>query len=238
MYMQADNERETSEGLGSSRSRPSTVSDPGVSSCANSIFSSLSDTALSTTSQNSSIPDDTKAVTVSGRHASTGYGIIRSPPRNPLLVLFTRDPISSKRSIVSIKIDDGTRPNPERCNCQKFRDCSITALEQRRSALRAQRLENRAKWDLLPLVFAPDWSGLLRVSILFPSIEERYKFGGGQCKCKTVTEGDVDSCVSNKHQGLLGIVRVYHRRQMIMWQDRRNSLVGVDTSGWPDYAIT
>ena len=134
--------------------------------------------------------------------------------------------------------EDGTGPNPERCNCQTFRDCRITALEQRRkgfSSLPAKRLENHAKWNLLRLPWAPDWWGLHRVSILFPTVEARYKFSGGHCDCRKVTEGDVSECVSKQHQGLLGLVKVYHRRQMILWQDQRDKLVEVDSTGWPGW---
>ena len=234
----SNNESEHSYEPYRSASRISTISDPDNSSSSNSNFSNQSIAAASSTSRRSSGPDDGRPVRIGGRAASTDYGMIRSCPRNPLLVLFTRDPISSQRSMVSIKLDDGTGPNPERCNCQTFRDCRITALEQRRkgfSSLPAKRLENHAKWNLLRLPWAPDWWGLHRVSVLFPTVEARYKFSGGHCDCRKVTEGDVNECVSKQHQGLLGLVKVYHRRQMILWQDQRDKLVEVDSTGWPGW---
>jgi hypothetical protein len=180
-------------------------------------------------SYSSSGSEDTVSVRLDGTHASTSYAVIRPRLRNPVLVLFTKCGETSKRSIVAITIDDETKPNPERCNCQNFRDCRITALEQRHGpSLRARRLENRANWNLLPLASAPLWSGLLRVSILFPTAEARFKFGGGCCGCKLATESDVDACVSNQHQGILGIIRVYYRRQMVLWQEQRDGQREVD----------
>lgn len=163
--------------------------------------------------------------------------MIRPLPRNPLLVLFTRDPRSLQRSIVAITIDDDTRPSPQRCYCQTSPDCRITALERRRgtsSTLRAQRLDNNqpdspGRWDLLPLTArGNDWKGLLRISIWFPTVKARHFFGGTYCECNTATEGDVDACLSNQHQGLLGIVRVYYRRQMVIWQEQRDKQKEVD----------
>lgn len=194
-------------------------------------MSSQSTAAVSSTSWSSSASDDTISLRVGGAAANTGYGLIRPCPRNPLLVLFTRDPDpeSSKRSIVAIRVDDETIPNPERCKCQQSRDCRIAALEQPHGRFRAQRLEHRTKWNLLPLLMAPNWEGLLRVSILFPTAEARYKFSGGYCGCRAVTESDIDACLSNLHQGLLGMVRVYYRRQRLLWQEQRDKQKEVDT---------
>lgn len=215
----------------SSVSQESAAPNPGHLSRPESVFSYQSNAAVSCTSWSSSSSEDTIAVKLGRRAASTDYGVIRPLPRNPLLILFTKDPDSSRRSIVAITIDDETKPNPERCNCRRFRDCRITALEQRRGRspmLRAKRLANRAKWDLLPLAAAPNWSGLFRVSILFPTVEARHRFGGGYCECSLATEGDVDACVSSQHQGLLGIARVYYRRQMVLWQEQRDNQREVD----------
>ncbi|KAK2616567.1 hypothetical protein QQS21_000390 [Conoideocrella luteorostrata] len=224
----------------SSGSQSSAPPTPYYQSRANSIASSLSTAAVSFKSWSSSGSDDTISLKVDGVAATAGYGVIRPCPRNPLLVLFTRSPDSSKpkRSIMAIKIDDETRTNPERCNCQKTRTCRIAALEQRHGRFHAQKLEHSAKWNLLPLVTAPDWGGLLRVSILFPTVEARERFSGSHCECKMATESDIDTCLSKLHQGLLGIVRVLYRRQMIMWQEQRHKQKEVDTyppSGFSKY---
>lgn len=196
-----------------------------------SIFSSQSVATVSWMSYSSSGSEDTIGVKLDGKHASTSYGVIRPHLRKPLLVLFTKCLETSKRSIVAISIDDETKPNPERCNCQTYPNCRITALEQSQGqSLRAQRLENCSKWDLLSLASAPFWNGLCRVSILFPTPEARLSFGGSSCRCKLVTEDDVDACLSAQHQGLLGIIRVYYRRQMVLWQKQRDGRKEVDVT--------
>lgn len=194
-----------------------------------SLFSSRSATGMSVMSYSSSGSEDTVGFNAAGRYAGISHGWIRPRIRNPLLVLFTRCCETSRRSIVAITIDDETKPTPERCNCLDFQDCRITALEQRHGrSLRAHRLENRAKWDLLPLLSAPSWNELRRVSILFPTPETRFRFGGGYCECQLLTDGDVDGCLSSQHQGLLGIVRAYHRRQMVLWQEHKDGQKQVD----------
>lgn len=190
--------------------------------------------------------EEIRGVRIDGRGASTAHGMIRSSPRNPLLVFFTLDdanPRAPKRSFVAVKIDDRTRPNPSRCDCYRFHDCRVTALVQQSTGflptLRAQRLENNnnnnnndggggGQWNLLPLAEAPEWRGVQRISILFPSVEARRRFSGHTCDCSKVTEGDVEACISQYHEGLLGIVRVYHRRQMMRWQEQRDNQVALD----------
>ena len=198
----------------------------------NSVFSYQSSCDTSCTSWSSSMSKNTTAVRLQARAASTDYGVIRRRPSNPLLVLFTRDPESSERSIVSIKIDGETKPNPKRCNCHRSLHCAITTIERRDGTpptLFAKRLEDSLRWDLLRLPTAPsNWDGLLRVSILFPTVEARHRFGGSHCTCRTVTEGDVDVCLSKGHQGILGMVRVYYRRQMVLWQQQRENQREVD----------
>ncbi|KAJ6439248.1 hypothetical protein O9K51_08660 [Purpureocillium lavendulum] len=122
--------------------------------------------------------------------------------------MFTRDQ-QYRRSLVAITIDNDTYPNPERCNCQKYRDCRISALERRSSStFRVQRLENCAKWNLLPVIsLGNNWDGLLRVSILFPTVEARHRFGGSSCNCRLLTELDAD---------------------MIMWQQEKDGQEEVD----------
>ena len=190
---------------------------------------------MSSTSRSSIGQEETRTVRIDGRRAGTVFGTIRSPPRNPLLVFFTLDntnPRAPKRSFVAVKIDDKTRPNPSRCECYRFNDCRVAALVQQSNGflptLRAQRLENNGQWDLLPLAEAPDWGGVQRISILFPSVEARRRFSGQNCDCRKVTEGEVEACISQYHEGLLGIVRVYQRRQMIRWQEQRDRQVAVD----------
>lgn len=202
----------------------------------NSIFSASSGAAMSVTSRSSIGQEEARAVRIDGRATGgTAHGTIRSSPRKPLLVFFTLDnsnPRAPKRSFVAVKIDDRTRPNLSRCDCYRYNDCPVTALVQQSNAfvptLRAQRLENSGQWDLLPLAEAPDWGGVQRISILFSSVEARRRFSGRSCNCPKVTEGDVEACISEYHEGLLGIVRVYHRRQMVRWEEQRDRQVALD----------
>lgn len=211
------------------------ISEMHRGSRSNSIFSAGSGALTSSTSRSSNGQDEIRGVRIDGRGASTAHGTIRSSPRNPLLVFFTLDntnPRAPKRSFVAVKIDDRTQPNPSRCDCYRSNDCRVTALVQQSNGflptLRAQRLENNGQWDLLPLAEAPDWRGVQRISILFPTPEARRRFSGQSCDCPNVTEGDVEACISQSHQGLLGIVRVYHRRQMMRWQEQRDRQVTLD----------
>lgn len=194
----------------------------------NSVFSSRSSSAFSATCYSSSSTKDTTVSRPDHSPPTAGYGVTYPPPRKPLLVMFTKVD-DQKRAIVAITIDDETMTNPERCNCQKYKDCCITALERRPSNLRATRLENRAKWNLLHLASTADnWTDLLRISILFPTVEARHRFGGGYCTCRTVTEGQMNECMKKGHRGLLGTARVYYRRLMILWEREQegDKLVG------------
>lgn len=99
----------------------------------NSIASSRSGAATSSTSRDSVGQEHISIVRTDDRGSSMARGMIRSPPRNPLLVFFTldnTDPQAPKRSFVAVKIDDKTRPNPSSCNCDRSNECKITALVQ------------------------------------------------------------------------------------------------------------
>ena len=146
-------------------------------------------------------------------------------PRKPLLVLFTRNPETSRRSIIAIAIDGETKPNPERCKCQSEQNekhCFVTAVEQGRGAtstLQTRRITQPDRWNLLSFpARALIWEGLLRISILFPTVDARRRFSGSYCECKLVTELDVDKCLQQGHGGLMGAVRTLYRRQMIVRQ--------------------
>ncbi|KAM0418280.1 hypothetical protein ACHAPD_004638 [Fusarium lateritium] len=114
----------------------------------------------------------------------TGYGTVRNPPRNPLLVLFTRPKgPESRRSIVAITLHTKTMPNRTTCKCEQTTECKITALQNAHSLVDAHKFEGD-KWDLLRLVASRHdmprrWDKLIRVSIMFPAPLLRMKFGGG-----------------------------------------------------------
>ncbi|RSM09344.1 hypothetical protein CEP52_004168 [Fusarium oligoseptatum] len=171
-------------------------------------------------------------VRLEGSSISTGYGTIRQPPRNPLLVLFTRSKDSeSKRSIVAITLDKWTKPQMHRCKCLQLPECPITALESSRPLIDAQRFDGD-RWDLLRLAASRGgeqrrWDGLIRVSIWFPAPDLRMKFGGGPCRCSKETEGELEACHLQGHQGLLGVVRDFHRRLLIQYYKQTDNRVDV-----------
>lgn len=112
-----------------------------------------------------------QSVTVSGNSVGTGRGTIRTSPRSPLLVLFTKPKVSeSRRSIVAITLDKGTVPDWSSCKCSRWpAECRITALQNERGRLEARRYDGDT-WDLLRLAVARNgeqhrWDGLIRVSI-------------------------------------------------------------------------
>ncbi|CEI60275.1 hypothetical protein FVEN_g6444 [Fusarium venenatum] len=158
----------------------------------------------------------------------TGYGTVRNPPRNPLLVLFTRPKgPESRRSIVAITLHTKTMPNRTTCKCEQTTECKITALQNAHSLVDAHKFEGD-KWDLLRLVASRHdmprrWDKLIRVSIMFPAPLLRMKFGGGPCWCSNRTEGELEVCHLQGHQGLLGVVRDYHRRLLIQYHNETDN---------------
>ncbi|RBR12934.1 uncharacterized protein FIESC28_08425 [Fusarium coffeatum] len=192
----------------------------------------------STTSYSSSLSHKSQrsqhSVTVSLGCSSvgTGYGTIRQPPRSPLLVLFVgpKGP-EARRSIVAITLDKWTETQRDKCKCLRFPECPITAIGSSRTLIDARRLVGE-KWDLLPLAASRrdaqyPWLGLIRVSIWFPAPELRKRFGGGPCRCPKETEGELELCHMQGHQGLFGVVKDFYRRLLIQYHDETDNLVDV-----------
>lgn len=200
-------------------------------------YSISSHRSTTTTSSNMSCSslgsEHNVTVRVEGTSIGTGYGTIRNPPRSPLLVLFTRSMgPESKRSIVAITLDKWTDIQMNRCKClQSPLQCPITALESSRELIDARRFDGD-KWDLLPLAASRDgeqrrWYGLTRVSIWFPTPDLRKKFGGESCRCSKETEGELEACHLQGHQGLLGVVRDVYRRLLIQYHRQIDNQVDV-----------
>lgn len=200
-----------------------------------------------TPSTRSSGSDHTTTVSVIG---GGGTGLIHTQPLQPLLVLFTKDAATGAHTLAVVLIDAATEANSERCNCRVHPDaCAITALERapaagavggRARALSARRLASPGgTWDLLRLAarrrhetgpegFAgAEWRGLRRVSLLFRHPAARLHFGGRWCECRRRTEGEELACLQRGDLGLLGQVRVWHRRQMAAWHRRLENNVEV-----------
>ncbi|EEH43786.2 uncharacterized protein PADG_00075 [Paracoccidioides brasiliensis Pb18] len=160
-------------------------------------------------------------------------GVLHQKPIRPALVIFSRSAIGSNElAITSIRIDEKTAVNTERCDCRKANSsCAITSIEQSKgkSCLEAQRFvakEGVEDFDVGNLGFArrkeyphAEFKGLKRVSISFRSSDERKSFAGYKCGCKSNTWGNLNKCIGAGHQGILGEVkavgqqelRAYHR---------------------------
>ncbi|KAJ4209602.1 hypothetical protein NW759_013457 [Fusarium solani] len=210
-----------------------TILQPEHQSRSYSISSYRSTTTNSSGMSHSSLGSEHNVtVRLEGSSIGTGYGTIRQPPRSPLLVLFTRPKgPESRRSIVAITLDEWMEPQMHRCKCLQSPECPITALESSRKVINARRFDGD-KWDLLRLAASRGgeqyrWGGLIRVSIWFPAPDLRKKFGGGPCQCSKETEGELEACHLQGHQGLLGVVRDFHRRLLIQYYNQTDNRVDV-----------
>lgn len=188
--------------------------------------------ATTSPSNNTSSGSDAHTVTVTIGGHTTGT-VHRRPPK-PMLVLFTQNLQTGKRALVTIDIDEDTDVNPDRCNCRRSgRDgssCQIAAIEQNRgnTELSVRRYESRdddMDWNLAKLALgrrgekeyaAAVWKDVRRISIMFPTSQDRAKFGGtpNVCQCSAKTETELSKCLKDKHKGLLGFVRESGRQQL------------------------
>ncbi|KAK1487918.1 hypothetical protein CABS01_12793 [Colletotrichum abscissum] len=188
--------------------------------------------ATTSPSNHSSSGSDAHTVTVTIGGHTTGT-VHRRPPK-PMLVLFTQNMQTGKRALVTIDIDEDTDVNPDRCNCRRSgRDgssCQIAAIEQNRgnTELSVRRYESRdddMDWNLAKLALgrrgekdyaAAVWKDVRRISIMFPTSQDRAKFGGTPniCQCSAKTEAELSKCLKDKHKGLLGFVRESGRQQL------------------------
>ncbi|OLN96931.1 hypothetical protein CCHL11_07408 [Colletotrichum chlorophyti] len=208
-------------------------------------FSVSSNVSATTPPSNtSSSGSDAHTVTVSiGGHTT---GTVHRRPPTPMLVLFTQNS-QDKLSIVTIDIDEDTEINPDRCNCRRSgRDgahCPIASIEQNlgKLDLRTRRFESHdddVDWNLARLALrrrgekdyaGAAWGKVRRISIMFPTAEERATFGGtpNLCHCSTRTKADLAQCLNKQHQGLFGFVKEngrqrldeYHQARFVSQQD-------------------
>ncbi|KAF5022559.1 hypothetical protein F66182_5392 [Fusarium sp. NRRL 66182] len=191
-------------------------------------------------SNSNSSNSDIHSVSISTGTNSTG--LLHKRPVKPMLVLFTQNPQNGKFSFVTIQIDDETNMNPERCNCRKSgRDglfCEIAAIEKNKgnNNIAARRYEQSTSdgemdWNLARLALNNpastssnvNWPNLKRVSIMFPTAEDRAKFCGtpNQCRCKIKKERELRDCIKSGHRGLWGEVQESYRKQMNSFYQQR-----------------
>jgi len=151
-----------------------------------------------------------------------------------MLVLFTRNTKTGKPAMVAVDIDEGTEVNPDRCNCRRAgRDgssCQFAAIEQDQgdTDMSVRRFESRdsdVDWNVARLALGRRgereyadavWKDVRRISIQFPTSQDRAKFGGTPniCQCSARTEADLSECLKRRHKGLLGLVRESGRQQL------------------------
>ncbi|EFQ31978.1 hypothetical protein CGRA01v4_13160 [Colletotrichum graminicola] len=187
---------------------------------------------MTTPSNNSSSGSEARTATVRIGGYTTGT-VHRRPPK-PMLVFFTRNPKTGKPAMVAVDIDEDTQVNPDRCNCRRSgRDgssCQIAAIEQDQGNMdmSVRRFESRdsdVDWNVAKLALGRRgereyadavWKDVRRISIWFPTSQDRAKFGGTPniCQCSARTEAELSECLKRRHKGLLGLVRESGRQQL------------------------
>lgn len=191
-----------------------------------------------------------------GQHGTTNEdAVLYHRPLKPRLVLFTKPQNGEDPgAIVSVELDHETVVNPERCNCRrKDKDgasCRIMAIERRKGSknLEAKRftpIETEPQsWNLARLIpqrhlppkstspwptndETPEWSGLKRISLMFPSAEARAKFGGTPniCQCVNRVSGELLACLRAGHQGYLGEVHEFGRIQGNRYEEQHRDMI-------------
>lgn len=195
-----------------------------------SISSAISTAAVSMSSTSSS--SDVRSVSISTGANTTGF--LHQKPPKPMLVLFTENPDDGKFSFVTIKIDEETNIEPERCNCRRSdkdgASCAVAAIERHKgdSNLDARRYEpspssSELDWNIARLALNNPASAskdtnlpnLKRLSVAFPDAQSRALFGGtpNKCRCKAKSEGELKKCLREGHRGLWGEVQEFYRKQ-------------------------
>ncbi|KAJ6784845.1 hypothetical protein PWT90_09776 [Aphanocladium album] len=225
-------ERERLLSLGS---RAPSVSSVERSSRAASVGSAQSSAAAGSSSSWSSVSQaDTRAVHLDNGPTNTSHAVIRSVPSNPLLVLFTvgSDATGAPTSaLVSIKVSDATGPNRQWCACASDPNCRNTVIQQLsgRPTFKSQRLDD--EHDLLHLPRAREMTGLLRLHLEFATADARRGFSGGPCRCARKTFEEESKCLTREmHQGYLGVMSLFHARQMKLWQKEQDKKVTPERS--------
>ncbi|KAF7561911.1 hypothetical protein G7046_g2220 [Stylonectria norvegica] len=189
--------------------------------------------SFSITSTSSSPPEHFSTVKIGGGATAIGIGRIhRKPPLKPMLVMFAKHPDTGACSVVALSINEGILQNQPQD--------AVLVLKQKgdEGTLDVRRLGGGGrKWDILPLAaqrrkessaFArAEPLCLKRVSILFKHSKAGREFGGWPCNCEQLagrkfTEGDENACAVKGHTGLLGQVKMFHRRQMNEWHEARS----------------
>ncbi|PGH05874.1 hypothetical protein GX51_02653 [Blastomyces parvus] len=204
-------------------------------------FPSLTPYSSQRSTTMTSISSKTSQSTVTVLNMGDTNGFLHQKPRRPLLVIFSRSIVGANElAITTIKIDDKTAVNIERCDCRKANSsCAITAIEQAKgtSSLQAQRFvakEGVAEFDVAGLGFTrrkeyphAAFKGLNRISISFKNPHERKSFGGYKCSCKLDTWGNFNNCIGSGHQGIFGEVRAIGQQELRAYHQAYEGLADI-----------
>ena len=142
----------------------------------------------------------------------------------------------------------------ERCKCRTAKTkCTVSCIERSKGSLVAQRWNadsGLSSWNLAALGMEQrrtpsdaDWNNLTRVSFTFQSMEgmsycfvlcpktlkqnsDRYKFAGGPCSCKLITQHDLSECVLHRHQGIFGEVKQIGSQRLRSYHAERERATG------------
>lgn len=183
-------------------------------------------------------------------------GILHVSPDKPILVLFTHDPATGEKLMVTMDVD-GLDVNPKRCDCDRndirSKQCPNVAIErdvkQGEPLLGVRRFEAIVKdqkdWNVSRLAFEqrgePDegrkpWTDLTRLTIKFHNADDRRTFSGERCACKNrgkrETRTELLNCVNQGHRGLLGEVKTSYRLDLLdydEWRGHRQHVIRTDS---------
>ncbi|PGH13060.1 hypothetical protein AJ79_03897 [Helicocarpus griseus UAMH5409] len=175
-----------------------------------------------------SVASESNKSTVTVLNMGNATKFLHQKPSRPTLVIFSRSVVGNNElSITSVKIDDGTAVNTERCDCRRaISSCAITAIEQNKGkyTLESQRYvakKGLEDFDVGRLGFArrkenhgAQFKGLKRISISFKDANDRKLFGGYKCHCKSDTWRDLYKCIGDGHQGILGEVKAIGQKEL------------------------
>jgi hypothetical protein len=196
---------------------------------------SSSNLSVASSSSTTSHTSTTRSVSVGGGPNLAGTGTLHCRPMEPLLVFFTHTRESNQYGIVGVRLGQSTGVNFRPCEClTKANECTDAMIEpgQGEKYLDVLRLGNGSQWDMLPLAEslhsrrANKDTGIgkvIRVTIRFPTVDQRAQFGGRPCNCSVATEGELMKCLQQlpSHRGKLGLVKEVYRRELNKWSTMR-----------------
>lgn len=200
------------------------------------------------TSKTSSSSSSDHTVVERNRPGVISNGTLFRQPIKPMMVFFTRDIVTGQLSIITTSIDTETEPNFDRCNCKltpeelkrdNLPGCDVAAIERNngRSNLDGRLFgpyltDADTEWDVLKLAISrrgkvgefsrAAWPGMRRISMKFPTVEDRKQLVGQPFVIKTID--DENRAVRERQVGYQGEIRIWYRRQKEHFYKEMNAL--------------